>query len=70
VSEIQVLEERQKFFTTKSLANVLSVSERQVRNWIREGKLRSYKLDGSRRIDPADVDSFLAERIDSGRSAA
>jgi excisionase family DNA binding protein len=48
------------FFTERSLAAYLSVSDRTVRNWIRRGELPSYKLGASRRIDPADVESFLA----------
>jgi excisionase family DNA binding protein len=50
------------FFTERTLAAYLAVSDRTIRNWIRRGELASYKLDASRRIDPADVDAFLAER--------
>lgn len=50
------------FFTERSLAVYLSVSERTIRNWIRRGELPSYKLGAARRIDPADVDAFLAQR--------
>lgn len=35
---------------------------RTIRNWIRRGELPSYKLGAARRIDPADVDAFLAQR--------
>lgn len=52
------------FFTERSLAAYLAVSDRTIRNWIRRGELASYKLGASRRIDPADVDAFLAERRD------
>jgi excisionase family DNA binding protein len=52
------------FFTERSLADYLAVSDRTVRNWIRRGELPSYKLGASRRIDPADVDDFLARRRD------
>jgi excisionase family DNA binding protein len=52
------------FFTERSLAAYLSVSDRTIRNWIRRGELPSYKLGAARRIDPADVDRFLAERKD------
>jgi excisionase family DNA binding protein len=50
------------FFTERSLAAYLSVSDRTVRNWIRRGELPSYKLGASRRIDPADVATFLEQR--------
>ena len=52
------------FFTERSLAAYLAVSDRTIRNWIRRGELPSYKLGAARRIDPADVDVFLANRRD------
>jgi excisionase family DNA binding protein len=50
------------FFTERTLAAHLAVSDRTIRNWIRRGELPSYKLGASRRIDPADVDAFLEAR--------
>lgn len=50
------------FFTERTLAHYLAVSDRTIRNWIRRGELASYKLGTSRRIDPADVDAFLEAR--------
>lgn len=47
------------FFTERTLADYLAVSDRTIRNWIRRGELASYKLGAARRIDPADVDAFL-----------
>jgi excisionase family DNA binding protein len=39
-----------------------------VRKWVSQGRLRSYKLDGCRRFDPADVDAFVAQfRDERGR---
>ncbi len=52
------------FFTERSLATYLSVSDRTIRNWIRRGELPSYKLGASRRIDPADVEDFLSRHRD------
>jgi excisionase family DNA binding protein len=52
------------FFTERSLAAHLAVSDRTIRNWIRRGELPSYKLGASRRIDPADVEDFLARHRD------
>jgi excisionase family DNA binding protein len=52
------------FFTERTLAAYLSVSDRTIRNWIRRGQLPSYKLGASRRIDPADVEVFLARHRD------
>jgi len=53
------------FFTERTLAAYLSVSGRTIRNWIRRGELPSYKLGASRRIDPADVEDFLARHRDA-----
>jgi len=50
------------FFTERTLAAYLAVSDRTIRNWIRRGELPSYKLGASRRIDPVDVDAFLEAR--------
>jgi excisionase family DNA binding protein len=52
------------FFTERSLAAYLAVSDRTIRNWIKRGELPSYKLGAARRIDPADVEDFLASRRD------
>lgn len=52
------------FFTERTLADHLAVSDRTIRNWIRGGELPSYKLGAARRIDPADVESFLARNRD------
>ena len=52
------------FFTERTLAAYLAVSDRTIRNWIRRGDLPSYKLGASRRIDPADVEDFLARHRD------
>jgi len=52
------------FYTERTLADFLAVSDRTVRNWIRRGELPSYKLGAARRIDPADVEVFLAQNRD------
>jgi excisionase family DNA binding protein len=52
------------FFTERTLAAYLAVSDRTIRNWISGGDLPSYKLGAARRIDPADVEKFLARRRD------
>ena len=49
------------FFTERTLATYLAVSDRTIRNWIRRGELPSYKLGASRRID---VEDFLARHRD------
>lgn len=52
------------FFTERTLADYLAVSDRTIRNWIRRGDLPSYKLGAARRIDPADVEVFLSRHRD------
>jgi len=52
------------FFTERTLAAHLAVSDRTIRNWISRGDLPSYKLGAARRIDPADVEDFLARHRD------
>lgn len=52
------------FFTERTLADYLAVSDRTIRNWISRGELPSYKLGAARRIDPADVEDFLARHRD------
>lgn len=67
--ELLIQTERQAWFTSDSLAAYLQVSDRMIRKWVAEGRLRSYKLDGCRRFDPTDVERFLAELRDE-RSVA
>ena len=52
--------ERRAFFTPKTLALYLSVSERTVRSMLASGRIASYRVEGARRIDPVDVDFYLA----------
>ena len=48
------------FFTPKVLAAYLSISERTVREMLSKERIPSYKVEGQRRIDPADVERYLA----------
>ncbi len=50
---------RRPFFTAKTLAAYLLLSERTVRGLIAAGEITSYKIAGSRRVDPVDVDAWL-----------
>jgi putative molybdopterin biosynthesis protein len=60
---------RRPFFTTATLARYLAVSERTIRDMLKREDIPSYKVAGARRIDPVDVDSYLAEHRD-GKAAA
>ncbi len=57
---------RRAFFTPKTLAAYLALSERTVRSMLAAGKIDSYRIEGARRIDPADVDSYLANNRERG----
>jgi excisionase family DNA binding protein len=54
--------ERRAFFTPKTLAQYLAISERTVRSMLASGRIPSYRFEGARRIDPRDVDRYLANR--------
>ena len=58
------------FYTTQSLAKRLSVTERHIRKLLERGELDSYRVGKARRIDPMDVESYLASKRDEGRSAS
>lgn len=71
MGEVRVFERQEEpFYTIGSLARRLSVSERTVKRWIKERKIASYDLEGIRRIDPADVNSLLAQHREDRRDAA
>ena len=53
-------QELRPFFTPKALAEYLSISERTVREMLSKQRIPSYKVEGQRRIDPADVELYLA----------
>ena len=56
---IDVATERRAFFTPKTLAAYLALSERTVRQMLADHVIPSYVIGGARRIDPADVDAYL-----------
>lgn len=48
------------FYTPKQLAQRLAISGRTMRAMLADGRIPSYKVAGTRRIDPDDVEKFLA----------
>lgn len=48
------------FYTPQTLAKKLAVSERTVWTMLHDGRLPSYRVGNSRRIDPADVLRYLS----------
>lgn len=47
------------FYTTRTLAEKLGVTDRTVQSMLARGTIASYKIEGSRRVAPADVDAYL-----------
>lgn len=70
MTELTIDTARRAFFTPETLASYLQVSDRMIRKWVAEGRLHSYKLDGCRRFDPADVDRFVSQFRDRRAVAA
>lgn len=71
MNEILTVEEaRRQFFTPKTLAAYLALSERTVREMLRRGTIPSYRLQGARRIAAEDVDAYLARHREEGGRAA
>lgn len=60
-SDDQAHEERRPFFTPQTLAEYLAVSERTIYDLAARRKIPSYKVGGSRRFDPREIDEFLAQ---------
>jgi excisionase family DNA binding protein len=56
----EVEQEMRPFFTPRTLAGYLSISERTVRQMIADRRIASYRVEGQRRIDHKDVESYLA----------
>jgi excisionase family DNA binding protein len=68
VSAVQIVEQQLRpFFTPKGLAQYLSISERTLREMLSKQRIPSYKVEGQRRTDPADVEKYLARN--SSRAA-
>lgn len=60
---IRISDERERpFYTVASLAKKLAISERTIRDMLNRDEMPWYRIGPQRRIDPADVDRWLAER--------
>ena len=51
--------ERPRFFSPKTLADELRLSERTVRQMLADGTIPSYKVGGARRVSHVDLDEYL-----------
>lgn len=54
-------------YTTRSIADIFSVSSRSVQNWIASGKLTGRSLPGRWKFLTQDVEDFLQASIEGGR---
>lgn len=57
------------FITIADAAELLGVTDRSIRKWIAEGRLRGYRVGRHIRVDVADVYAF-ARPIPTGGDAA
>jgi excisionase family DNA binding protein len=56
---------QEKLLTVKQVADIMSVDEKTIRNWIQRGDLRAVNIGRLRpeyRIRPADLDEFISRR--------
>jgi hypothetical protein len=58
------------FITLKQLLQSVPLSDRTIRNYIDDGKLRAYKLDGMLVFNVLDVQAFLKRRAVGGGATA
>ncbi len=69
LDELAVHPGERPFYTVAKLASRLSLSERTVKDLLARGTIPSYRVAGSRRVDPADVDAYLAANRSERRAA-
>ena len=56
---------QEKLLTVKQVADIMSVDEKTIRNWIQRGDLRAVNIGRLRpeyRIRPTDLDGFISHR--------
>jgi len=51
-----------KFYTMQQVADILGLKILTIKNYVKEGKITSYKFDRARRIKGEDLIKFLEER--------
>jgi excisionase family DNA binding protein len=66
IRSVDDADDRRRFYTPRSLAQRLAISERLAYELLASGELASYKIRGARRIDPEDVDRYLRVRREEG----
>ncbi|MEW6080837.1 MAG: helix-turn-helix domain-containing protein [Bacillota bacterium] len=56
----------QQLMTLKEVARYLRLSERHLRRYLADGKIKGIKLDYAWRFRPSDVEAFLRKRERGG----
>lgn len=49
----------QETYTTEELANLLGVTTRTIRNYLREGKIKGYKIGGKWQFYKQDIEEYI-----------
>lgn len=55
------MDKQEKLITPKEFAETLSMHEVTVRKWIREGRIKSYKINNYRRIPESELQRLIEE---------
>ena len=59
---------RRRWFTIKEACEYLDVSEQTLHRWMREGAITYYKIGGSTRFKPEDLDAFVKKFTSFGEA--
>ena len=51
-----------KLLTPAQIADALQLTESTITRWLRNGRLRGFKVGRDWRVSPADLDAFLEEQ--------
>jgi len=54
-------------YTVKEIAKELRVTERTVRRWVHDGKLKALKVQGILRVEPQEYQRFLRDETPNYR---
>lgn len=53
--------ENEKLMTVSHVAEILSVSDRTVRNWVQSGALKAYRFGREYKITQTDLNEFIKQ---------
>ena len=71
MSALRVAEQNLRpFFTPKTLAAYLSISERTARQMLADRRITSVRVEGQRRVTPADLEAYLGHPLPPSEAPA